>query len=650
MSSNRSSRVNNVLKNLVLGGAARILSLLFPFITRTVFVRLLGEEYLGVGGLFSSILTLLNLSELGLSSAVVYTMYKPLSEKNDQEVASLLNFYKGIYTKIMLFILGMGLLILPFLGQIVNTELPLAEIRIYYILYLANSAASYLYVWKSSLIQADQKQYIVTGASTLFTMITQIMQILILLLKRDYTLYLVAALVCTLLHNFYISWRADRMYPHIAVVTPETLPVEKQRSIFGDVKAMFAYKLGGVFLNSTDNFYINSLINVKMVGRYNNYIALSTSLTAITSYVYQSIIHSVGDFNVEHSEQEKKIILELREFKKGLPDFLEDFFVYLNTSVSAKTRLGYARDIKIFFTYLANEEGGFPTDITKFTIEDMKKVDAKILNRYADYLSYYLRSIETKDEKNVTVETLNHDRGISRKLSALRKMFKFYYQQEELEANPTELINNPKIHEKNIVRLEPDEVAKLLDTIESGAGLTDRQLKYHKYTALRDTALITTLLGTGMRVSECVGIDMQHIDFENGFFAVKRKGGKEQYIYFGEEVEEILQKYLAVRHEIDALPGHEDALFLSMQKKRIGVRSVEKLVKKYASLITSIKKITPHKLRSTYGTQLYQESGDIYLVADVLGHTDVNTTKKHYADMAEDNRKRATKYVKLRRA
>ena len=182
MSSNRSSRVNNVLKNLVLGGAARILSLLFPFITRTVFVRLLGEEYLGVGGLFSSILTLLNLSELGLSSAVVYTMYKPLSEKNDQEVASLLNFYKGIYTKIMLFILGMGLLILPFLGQIVNTELPLAEIRIYYILYLANSAASYLYVWKSSLIQADQKQYIVTGASTLFTMITQIMQILSLLL------------------------------------------------------------------------------------------------------------------------------------------------------------------------------------------------------------------------------------------------------------------------------------------------------------------------------------------------------------------------------------------------------------------------------------------------------------------------------------
>lgn len=351
-----------------------------------------------------------------------------------------------------------------------------------------------------------------------------------------------------------------------------------------------------------------------------------------------------------HSEQEKRIILELREFKKGLPDFMEDFFIYLNTDVSARTRLGYARDIKVFFKYLADEEGGFPADIKAFTVNELKMVDAKILHRYEEYLSYYLRSIPSKDDTQTTVETLNHDTGVSRKLSALRKMFKYYYQQEVLEANPTELVNNPRIHEKNIIRLEPDEVAKLLDTIESGDGLTAAQLKYHKYTALRDTAIITVLLGTGMRVSECVGIDMQHIDFDNGFFVVRRKGGKEQYIYFGEEVDEILRKYLEVRSGIDALPGHEDALFLSMQRRRIGVRSVEKMVKKYASMVTSIKKITPHKLRSTYGTQLYLESGDIYLVADVLGHSDVNTTRKHYADMAENNRKRAAGMVKLRKA
>ncbi len=351
-----------------------------------------------------------------------------------------------------------------------------------------------------------------------------------------------------------------------------------------------------------------------------------------------------------HNKQDHKITQELRELKKSMPDFMEDFFVYMRNTVSPATQLGYTRDIKIFFTYLANDEGDFPTDIKLFTVTELKRIDARILNRYVDYLSYYIRSFATKNDENVNIETLNHDRGISRKLSALRKLFKYYYQEEVLDANPTELVNNPKIHEKNIVRLEPDEVAKLLDTIESGNGLTAAQQKYHKYTALRDTALITVLLGTGMRVSECVGLDMQHIDFENGFFAVKRKGGKEQYIYFGEEIEEILHKYLPVRHEIDALPGHENALFLSMQKKRLGVRSVENMVKKYASLITTIKKITPHKLRSTYGTQLYQESGDIYLVADVLGHSDVNTTRRHYADMAEDNRKKAAKFVKLRKA
>lgn len=350
-----------------------------------------------------------------------------------------------------------------------------------------------------------------------------------------------------------------------------------------------------------------------------------------------------------HSEQEKKIILELREFRRGLPDFLEDFFVYLNTDVSAKTRLSYARDIKVFFAYLANEERDFPTDITKFTIDDMRRVDARVLNRYADYLSYYLRDIESKNEKSTTLETFNHDRGISRKLSAIRKLFKFYYQAEQLPANPTELINNPKIHEKSIIRLEADEVAKLLDVVDSGEGLSDRQAKYHDFTKLRDAALITLLLGTGMRVSECVGIDMQHIDFEHNAIVIMRKGGKEQIIYFGEEVEEALQKYLVARHETTALAGHEDALFLSMQRRRIGVRSVEKLVKKYSSLITSVKKITPHKLRSTFGTNLYQATDDIYLVADVLGHSDVNTTRKHYADMADANRRKAANVVKLRK-
>ena len=178
--------------------------------------------------------------------------------------------------------------------------------------------------------------------------------------------------------------------------------------------------------------------------------------------------------------------------------------------------------------------------------------------------------------------------------------------------------------------------------------MTKGQLKYHSKTKVRDLALMTLLLGTGIRVSECVGLDLNDVDFKNNGIKITRKGGNEVVIYFGDEVEEALLNYLAERELILPAAGHENALFLSMQRKRIGVRSVENLVKKYAQTVTTLKKITPHKLRSTYGTTLYQETGDIYLVADVLGHRDVNTTKRHYAAIEDSRRRSAAKVVKLR--
>ena len=146
----------------------------------------------------------------------------------------------------------------------------------------------------------------------------------------------------------------------------------------------------------------------------------------------------------------------------------------------------------------------------------------------------------------------------------------------------------------------------------------------------------------------CAYLNLDDIDFKNGGIHIHRKGGKEVTIYFGTEVEDALLDYLEERHEIEAFPGHEQALFLSLQKKRISVRSVENLVKKYAQLVAPLKKITPHKLRSTYGTNLYRETGDIYLVADVLGHADVNTTKKHYAALEDERRRSARNAVTLR--
>ena len=208
----------------------------------------------------------------------------------------------------------------------------------------------------------------------------------------------------------------------------------------------------------------------------------------------------------------------------------------------------------------------------------------------------------------------------------------------------------PKIHDKNIIRLDIDEVARLLDEVESGESLTPRQQKYHDRTKTRDLALMTLLLGTGIRVSECVGLDLEDVDMRNNGIKIHRKGGAEVVVYFGEEVREALLAYMVERQKITAEDGSINALFLSLQNRRISVRSVENLVKKICK--------TGDQLKAYYTAQTAQylrhlplsRDGDIYLVADVLGHKDVNTTRKHYAAIDDDRRRSAAKYVKLREA
>ena len=279
------------------------------------------------------------------------------------------------------------------------------------------------------------------------------------------------------------------------------------------------------------------------------------------------------------------------------------------------------------------------TDIRNLPIETLDQIRAVDIEEYLEYLNYY-----TRDEK----ELINQETGKKRKLITLRSFYTYFFKKEMITSNPAILVNIPKLHEKEIIRLDVNEVAKLLDEVESGDNLTDAQKRYHKITVKRDLALMTLLLGTGIRVSECVGLDINDVDFDNNGIKILRKGGNEVIVYFGEEVRSVLLEYLEERKHTIPVVGHTNALFLSMQKKRISVRSVENLVKKYSRLVTKLKKITPHKLRSTYGTNLYQETGDIYLVADVLGHKDVNTTKKHYAAIEDSRRRSAANVVKLR--
>lgn len=281
-------------------------------------------------------------------------------------------------------------------------------------------------------------------------------------------------------------------------------------------------------------------------------------------------------------------------------------------------------------------------------MEDLNRLTVRDIECYLEYLSYYEK--EGKEKSSQATSTIYHQNGQNgkaRKLASIKTLFHYFYKQERLTHNPTSIVEMPKIYEKPIIKLEIDEIAKLLDFVESGEKLTDKQKVYHEFTKKRDLAIIAVLLGTGIRVSECVGINLEDIDFNYNGIKITRKGGNETIIYFSMEVEAILKDYLTERKtKTCKTPDHP--LFLSLQNKRISVRSIQLLVKKYSAHVTSLKKITPHKLRSTYGTQLYQETGDIYLVADVLGHKDVNTTKKHYAQMDDERKKRAASIIKLR--
>ena len=344
--------------------------------------------------------------------------------------------------------------------------------------------------------------------------------------------------------------------------------------------------------------------------------------------------------NNYHEEQNKLNIIKMRNVLSELPSFCKQFFRGIENNTSARTRLAYAYDLRVFFEYMKkNNSYCQKMEIKDFPLSILDSIRREDIEEYLEYVTYY-----QKDDREIT----NEERGKSRKLASLRSFYNYFFQSELIEKNPAALIPMPKLHQKEIIRLDADEVALLLDEVEDGDKLTKSQKRFHDKTKVRDMALLTLLLGTGIRVSECVGLDMEDVDIKNNGIKVRRKGGYEAIVYFGEEVEKALFDYLEQRKRIIPLSGHEHALFLSMQNRRITVRAVENMVKKYASTVTTLKKITPHKLRSTYGTSLYRETGDIYLVADVLGHKDVNTTKKHYAALEDERRRRAANAVKLR--
>ena len=346
--------------------------------------------------------------------------------------------------------------------------------------------------------------------------------------------------------------------------------------------------------------------------------------------------------NTYSSTMKAQYTEKARAIQAELPEFCRNFFRAIADTTLARTKYAYALDLRTFFNYLVCNVPEYQgKSIKNLTISDMETVTTGHIEDFLAAITLY----EADDGRVYE----NSERGKARKLSTLRSFFKVLMKRDILVNPSAANVSMPKVREKNIIRLEPDEIARLLDAIQDTSGMTKKQAEYHAITAIRDFAIVSLFLGTGIRISELVGIDVDDVDFCTDEILITRKGGNQSFVCFGDEVRDSLLQYSLKRESTSPFPGHEKAYFLSTQRKRMSVAAVENMVKKYAAIAVPSKKITPHKLRSSYGTQLYNETGDLYLVADVLGHKDVNTTKKHYAAINEERKRLAATAVKLRK-
>ncbi|MDO4977144.1 MAG: tyrosine-type recombinase/integrase [Eubacteriales bacterium] len=344
--------------------------------------------------------------------------------------------------------------------------------------------------------------------------------------------------------------------------------------------------------------------------------------------------------NSEYIKQkDKNYRLKLKDIKAKLPSFTYEF-LDSKAQKNPHTAMAYAYDLNIFFRYLKEFNPTLKdTEIKNIPVKLLNSLSYQDINEYQKYLS--AKDLDIVGE----IEMQNDVKGIARRMSSLRSLCKYLCTHGDMTNDPTAGATKQSYHSDDhvIVRMTPSEVEEFLHTIESGNFGSEHQKKLNKKHKERDLAILTLLLRTGIRVSECVSLDLKDLNFKEQSMRVVRKGGKEHILYFDELTSNRLQDYIELERPYYIDSDDEKALFMSNRKKRMAVRSIQEMVAKYAAVAVPNKKITPHKMRSTYGTALYNKTGDIRLVADVLGHSDINTTAKHYAASEDAHRRQAAK-------
>lgn len=302
---NQQSRTMNSIKNILSGVVGQILNLSFSFINRTVFIKTLGTTYLGVNGLFTNILSVLSIAELGVGNAIIYSMYKPLADNNQKKLKGLMRLYSKIYNVIGCVVALLGISILPFLNYIIHDMPNIPHIKLIYLMFLLNSVIGYFFAYKRSILIADQKSYVINKYQYLFNIIQIIVQVIILKITNNFIIYLFIQINFTLLNNIFISTRADKIYPYLKEKYREEIDKEEKRNIFKNIYAILMYKVNAIILNSTDNIIISAFISVTTVGIYSNYLLITNAITMVLSIIFNSITASIGNLNAQESIEKR---------------------------------------------------------------------------------------------------------------------------------------------------------------------------------------------------------------------------------------------------------------------------------------------------------------------------------------------------------
>ena len=321
---NTESRTKNSIRNSSVSIITQVLTIGMDFFVKTIFIYILGRVYLGINGLFSNIITLLSLADLGIGVAIPYSLYKPLAEKDTKKIQVLMKYYKKVYNVIGCVVLFIGLSLTPFLPLIIKDMPDIKGIYLIYDLFVIHSALTYFFIYKKFLIDSDQKGYITSNITFISSLLLNITRVILLLLTHNFIIYLFCSIVFILVQNIWISIKADKMYPFIKENTDEVISKEDKDEITTNVKALLIYKIGTVVTLGTDNIVISKFMGLIPVGIYSNYILITNSLNNVLNQVFNSITSSVGNLVATNNERSKNIYEKLSFF---------NFYIYSLFSV-----------------------------------------------------------------------------------------------------------------------------------------------------------------------------------------------------------------------------------------------------------------------------------------------------------------------------